>query len=134
MQLRWRWLKNLLSGRPEPKFPQFQIFVVSMIVDSSRRRVLSEFTKGQLPRVKLEGQYDIWEQLSDIFPLDDWQWVGVWQDVRSNTIEWVFLSVNEFLSNRWIAARDLNLERDKQYMEKVKPKHRQKVWFLEGEI
>ena len=131
LQLRWRWLKNLLGGRPEPKFPEFQIFVVGLIVDSSRQRVYA-LEDGQLPRVKLMGHYSIGMKLEYIVSLNDWKWVGLFQDTQTDTIEFVFETIADAEPKRWKTMDDLWVARERRYVELSVHQHKD-VWLLTQE-
>ncbi|MBZ0275946.1 MAG: NUDIX domain-containing protein, partial [Anaerolineae bacterium] len=40
-RLRWRWVKNLFSGHPEPRFPRFNVHAAAVVWDSDHRRILT---------------------------------------------------------------------------------------------
>lgn len=138
-----RWLKNLLRGRPEPKFPQFHVRAVAVIWDNDFRRVLTVTGKrGQtLPRVSCQGLRAPWGELQDrvrqhckVNPA--LQWVGVWQDAPRNLLELVFAaSVPEKplpVSVVWTNIQNAALgDRDLGYVERVQPTYiNDAVWSL----
>lgn len=149
-----RWLKNLVQGRPEPRFPNFHVRAVAVIYNTGFQRVLAvEGKRGQvLPRVACSGLYAPWQELQARVKQHcranvDFQWAGVWQDAPRNLLEFVFTGV---ISEKtlpagvvWTALQNAALgDRDMNYVERVTPDYmRQPVWATayddelgEGEI
>jgi len=130
--LGWRWIKNLLSGRPEPRFTDFHIRAVGVVWDHSRRRVLTLGGKrGRvLPRVVCDGQRAPWQALGDSIQQHcglnpTFQWVGIWQDAPRNLIEFVFAATlpegNLRGDAEWSGLQNTALgDRDLAYTERVK--------------
>jgi 8-oxo-dGTP diphosphatase len=132
VMLGWRWVKNLLSGRPEPRFVDFHIRAVGLIWDSSHRRVLTLSGKrGRvLPRVICDGQRAPWQELGDsvqqhcsISPT--FHWVGVWQDAPRNLMEFVFAATLPETNLRgdaeWSGLQNTSLgDRDLAYTQRVR--------------
>jgi 8-oxo-dGTP pyrophosphatase MutT (NUDIX family) len=140
-QLRWRWVKNLLAARPEPRFPRFVVRAVGLIWDESHFRVLTLPDKNgrTLPRVVCSGEQAPWDELADNIRLDGrpvFQWVGLWQDPAQDTIELVFaatMAENEVSdSMEWSVARNAALTGpDAEYVERVWPTFaRDPVWTM----
>lgn len=140
-QLRWRWVKNLLSGRPEARFPSFVVRAVGLIWDESHLRVLTLSDKNgrTLPRVVCSGERAPWDELADCINLDSrpvFQWVGLWQDTSQDVIELVFAATvaeNEVPdSAEWSVARNSALTGlDADYAERVKSGYfRDPVWMI----
>jgi 8-oxo-dGTP diphosphatase len=142
-QLRWRWVKNLLSGRPEPRFPRFDVQAVGLVWDDTHQRVLTlPADYGRiLPRVVCDGREAPWHQLAAAIQRETdlevaFRWVGVWQDTILDQIELVFaMTVEElelFGEAEWSVARNAALHgRDAAYIERVKSSyHRDPVWTL----
>lgn len=137
-----RWIRNLLSGRPEPRFPDFHIRAVGLIWDDKHRRVLTLGGKrGRvLPRVVCDGQNAPWQVLKDsvqecgVNPT--FQWVGVWQDAPRNLIEFVFAATLPEANLRgdaeWSGLQNTSLgDRDLAYTERVKPTYAtDPVWTI----
>ncbi|MEL6404628.1 MAG: NUDIX domain-containing protein [Chloroflexota bacterium] len=82
MQLRWRWIQNLLAGRPEPSFVKFDIRAVGIILDDTGIPI-------DIVRKASDGNKALHTLLSGA-EVDRWQWVGVWQDRSLDKIEFVF--------------------------------------------
>jgi ADP-ribose pyrophosphatase YjhB (NUDIX family) len=78
----WRWLKNLLSGRPEPRYPRFDVWAVAV---ESNREIL---------RIRCDSRFAPWQQLQHSLNLNSTssglQWSGVQQDLARNMLEFVF--------------------------------------------
>ena len=96
-KLGFRWVQNLLRGKPEPRFPNFDVRAVAIIRDTSSHRVLTLTGKhGRvLPRVRCGGLDAPWIELTTrirhhcgVNPT--LQWVGIWQDATNNVIELIF--------------------------------------------
>jgi len=83
MQLRWRWVQNLLAGRPEPSFVEFDIRAVGIVTDEDN-------TPITVIRQKSDGRVAIPALLAKT-NIETWQWIGVWQDTTSDVIEFVFM-------------------------------------------
>jgi 8-oxo-dGTP pyrophosphatase MutT (NUDIX family) len=144
-QLRWRWVWNLLGGRPEPRFPEFQVSAVALVWDDNHLRLLTlpTSTGCSLPRVVCDGLTAPWLQLlaevkrenSNVVTL---RWVGLWEDTAHNQIELIFATTVEEKEPsgiaEWSIARNTPLSfRDLVYVEQVKASyHRDPVWSLDG--
>lgn len=81
----WRWVRNLLSGRPEPRYLRFNVWAVATV---SNREVC---------RVPCNGMRAPWRDLEAA--LEDcgqrnlcFKWTGVRQDVAGAMIEFIFSS------------------------------------------
>ncbi len=148
----WRWVVNRLSGHPEPKFPQFNVRAVAVILGESGKRVLtlpgpnyspSDSVVGSrtLPRVLCDGDTPPWEQLAQhvnraiAAPLA-FQWVGLWEDAERGMYEFVFAAT---LPERgipsaaqWTTVRNGAFsDRDVAYVERVKLSYaRDPVWTI----
>jgi ADP-ribose pyrophosphatase YjhB (NUDIX family) len=123
MQLRWRWINNLLAGRPEPKFPQFTVWAVGIIRNGDKVFVQD----GKLPRITSDGNSSLWLALNlqvhkSIKQALDWKWIGLWQDVNTNTMEFVFEAESQAKNGDWRDSQDVESE----YLNM--PKNR--VWVL----
>lgn len=124
-----RWVKNLLMGRPEPRFPRFMIRAVGVVWDEAHLRVLT-LGDDQLPRVICDGKRPPWEVLTEFIAKSCGihtllQWVGVWQDTQWNTLELVFAATVEEAgladNGEWSLARNSALQGlDTAYVERVK--------------
>jgi 8-oxo-dGTP pyrophosphatase MutT (NUDIX family) len=145
-KLRRRWVKNLLMGRPEPRFPRFDVQAVGLVWDEGHLRVLAlpNQQSHSLPGIICIGQCAPWEALTEaVRPYTSahvtWQWVGLWQDVAHNHLELVFAATiqeMELLSSAvWVTARNAAFTGlDAEYVERIKPTYAEDpVWLLEPE-
>lgn len=96
-RLAWRWLVNLLRGRPEPRFARFHVRSVAVIRDESFRRVLTlPGRRGRvLPRVICDGACAPWDVLADRLGQEHGLLLrlhiaGIWQDLARDRVEFVF--------------------------------------------
>jgi hypothetical protein len=143
LKLRWRWVKNLLAGRPEPRFPDFDVQAVGVVWEASYRRVLtlSSLRGHSLPRVTCNSDSSPWDQLaggiqqaSGVLPA--FRWVGLLQDSEQDKLEFVFAATmkERDLSEdaAWSTVRNAGLgDRDMAYVERVKPSYaRDAVWSM----
>ncbi len=131
-QLAWRWVRNLLGGTPEPRFPRFVVRTVGLVWDRSHLRVLALRGKREhiLPSMNCNGRLAPWHDLTIMLrrycdATLAFQWVGLWQDAAHDEIELVFAatSVEGDLSDgaEWITARNAAFSgRDADYIERVK--------------
>ncbi len=132
-RLAWRWLTNLLRGRPEPRFARFQVRAVGVIWDAAFRRVVTlPGRRGRvLPRVVCGGERAPWEALAGqlqqqqglALPLHA---VGIWQDLTRDRVELVFAAAaaeqNLPGAAEWTTAQHAALgDRDLAYIERVRP-------------
>ena len=138
-----RYLWNWLRGKPEPRFPAFEVRAVGLVWDEGHRRLLTlKHGSGRaLPRVRCDGQRAPWEQLGaavrSACGLDvSFAWVGLWQDAPRNTLEFVFAATSAatplFRAGEWTTARNAALpERDADYAAHVRPGYATDVvWML----
>jgi ADP-ribose pyrophosphatase YjhB (NUDIX family) len=143
MQLRWRWVKNLLRGRPEPRFPRFHVTAVGLVWNRDHLRVMTYLGRDGhiLPSVVCDGETAPWSQLAieirDRTSVEaDFQWVGLWEDTPRNRIELIFAATveeTEFIDQcDWSVPRNIALSsHDMSYVERVKPTYRQDpVWTI----
>jgi ADP-ribose pyrophosphatase YjhB (NUDIX family) len=131
LQLRWRWLKNLLAGRPEPKFPQFTINAVGILFNQRRNQVIAYDDK--LLREISNGNIPIQENLRSVYPLQmNWEWVGLYQNPQTDTIDFVFMAIEHAVSSMWKNPSDLTSVHERKYVE-LSVKQRKGVWLLTQE-
>ncbi len=96
-KLRWRWVKNLLRGRPEPRHVRFNVQTVALVWDETHRRLLTlpGVRARVLPRVLCEGDVAPWEQLAGTLKPycaanAALQWIGLWHNTAGDSLEFVF--------------------------------------------
>jgi ADP-ribose pyrophosphatase YjhB (NUDIX family) len=143
LKLRWRWVRNALTGRPEPRFPQFDVSAVAVIWEDTFRRLLTfPDARGPiLPRAACRGKVPPWQEMAErvhmqcgIYPA--LRWVGLWQDVSVHRIEFVFaatLRETELSGGaRWTTVRNNPLDDlDAEYVGQVKPSYAwDAVWTI----
>jgi ADP-ribose pyrophosphatase len=132
-RLAWRWVTNLLSGRPEPRRVRFQVSAAAVIWDEAFRRVLTlPGRRGRvLPRVLCIGGRAPWNVLADRLCQEhglalQLHTTGVWQDLARGCIELVFAAStperNVPGAAEWSTAQHAALgDRDLAYLERVRP-------------
>ena len=147
-----RWLVNRLSGHPEPKFPQFNVRAVAVILGESGKRVLTLPGEGytpadsavgfrMLPRVVCDGESAPWEQLAAqvnqaVATELDFEWVGLWEDAERGMYEFVFAATLRERgvpsAAQWTTIRNAAFsDRDIAYVERVKPGYsHDAVWTI----
>jgi ADP-ribose pyrophosphatase YjhB (NUDIX family) len=143
--LAWRWLRNWLSRRPEPKFVDFDVAAVALIWDDAHRRVLTVAgeREGCLPRIACDGKAAPWEHLNArmkarLGNLPPFHWVGLWQDIEHKQVELIFAAsltqAQPDDSLTWVTAQNAALiDRDAAYVERVKTTYaNDPVWTVES--
>lgn len=127
LKLRWRWLQNLLSGRPEPKFVQFNIRAVGIVFDARRKSVI--LIDDELLRAESKGEVHLPELITKKFLMNTkWKWVGLWQDTSTDTLEFVFESEYTFVSNMFGSIEEMSSEHDRKIV-KLSKKKSTKIWI-----
>jgi ADP-ribose pyrophosphatase YjhB (NUDIX family) len=142
-RLRLRWLKNLLMGRPESRFPVFSVSAVGVVWEAEYLRLLTlHGAQGcRLPRVRCDGQRAPWQQLGgDVQAITGseamFHWVGLWHDIARGQIELIFAATMEEGAlpdaAEWSLARTAALdERDMAYVAQVRSTYlRDPVWSM----
>ena len=101
-RLAMRYLWNAVRGRPEPRFPIFDVCASAVIYHRDSGHILTvRGTKSsagemrELPRVPCVGAAPPWvtlaEDLNQRFGVAaELRWAGLWQDAPNNRIELVF--------------------------------------------
>lgn len=142
-RLGFRWVQNLLRGRPEARYPVLDVRAVAVIWNEGHSRVLTlEGRRGRvLPRVRCAGFQAPWlelaERMKQHYRLSAaLQWAGVWQDTAHGRLEIVFAAAVPERAvpepAAWSTALNTPLgDRDLQYVERVKPTFlHDPVWTL----
>ncbi|GEM_PF-701664 len=128
-----RWIYNLVSGRPEPRYPVFRVYASAVIRSEQGARVLAlpaaRKFKYALPRLPCHGEAPIWEQLAEMVysacgTLPRLQWVGLWQAAHADAIEFIFTASapesETIRAGMWVAPRFGGFgDRDHRFVEKV---------------
>lgn len=104
-RLAWRYVQNLLRGKPEPRWARFNIHASLAIINSENNSIVSvpDLT-GQrvLPGVRVHGDTHIWEQVVanlrnryNLYELRQAQieWAGLYENKSTGAIEFVFKAV-----------------------------------------
>ncbi len=151
-KLAWRWVKNLLRGKPEPRYVRFDIAAIGVVYDAGHKRVLTiegNDSRPALPGVRCRGHLAPWTELRvalvrhlnvDI----TLRWVGLWQHTGQNRVEFVFAAtvpqVNGLTPSAkhgadWSSAQNVALVgRDAAYVQRVTPAYmKSRVWHLTAE-
>ena len=138
-----RYVWNWLRGKPEPKYPHFDVRAVALIWDEAHRRVLTlKRDNGRmLPRVRCDGTRAPWAQLVETVRdacglAVDLHWVGMWQDGPRDKLEFIFAATLKattiFRAGEWTLARGAALpDHDTEYIAHTKASYAQDaVWLL----
>ncbi len=141
--LNFRWVQNLLRGKPEPRFPHFDVRAVAVIRDERFQRVLTiEGQHGRiLPRIRCTGLDAPWNELTNRMKhhcgvTPHLRWVGIWQDVNRDVIEFIFAATIREKALKpgveWSSILNTPLsDRDLDYVEHVQPSYAQAaVWMV----
>jgi ADP-ribose pyrophosphatase YjhB (NUDIX family) len=103
-QLAWRYMRNLLAGKPEPRWAKFDVQASLMVVNTHDQTILSvPYGNGErvLPGLAVNGESAMWEQVNryvrqhyEIYELKQVpvRWVGLYQHITRNALEFVFAS------------------------------------------
>lgn len=131
-------------GRPEPRYVYFQVNAVGLIFDPAHRRLLTMAGDRErvLPFVTCDGRNAPWEQLNEGVQLHfemvpRFRWVGVWQDIYSSTLEFVFAATVDLDmapdGTEWTTARHAALlGRDAAYVANTRATYWQDpVWSID---
>lgn len=142
-KLRRRWVRNLLAGKPEPRFPRFTVTASVLIWNATRNHLLLNQvgSKLTLPRIAATGQSAPWSILANYarIPGSGLNWVGLWQDVTHDALEFVFAADvdqdQQDLEERvWVSVSDALVglpQHDAQFVEQVEPDNAaQPIWTL----
>lgn len=101
-QLAWRYIKNLLAGRPEPRWPRFEIHASLAVMDRLTGTILANDLPGgtrSLPGCRVHGASAPWEQVRahvrdqyGVYELRaaELRWIGLYQHVERGVIEFIF--------------------------------------------
>jgi ADP-ribose pyrophosphatase YjhB (NUDIX family) len=141
-----RWVQNLLRGKPEPRYPHFEVRAVAVVWNDVFSRVLTlEGRRGRvLPRLRCGGLRAPWVELADRMKQHQrlnpaFQWVGVWQDAAHDTLEFVFAAAVPEKAvphpAEWSSVLNTPLgDRDLEYVGRVRPSFiNDPVWTLDGD-
>lgn len=121
LKLAWRWVKNLLSGHPEPRWHRFEVNAAVIMQDESMQRVMTVPIGGEqwVPRIPLDGKQAPWNSVSDLFHKQcrwdemNLRWTGIVQTPSIDRVVFVFRSVipnSRFCSElRWTYLSDPTL-------------------------
>ena len=149
--LRWkfaqRYIWNLLRGKPEPRFPHFEVSATAVVWDQDFRRVLTLKHGGgrALPRIFCDGTAAPWLQLSDFIATAtgvdaQLEWVGIWQDSPRNRLEFVFAAACPakplFRGGDWTSARSAPLpQRDTDYVARITAGYAANpIWSIQAQV
>lgn len=106
-QLALRYLRNLLRGRPEPRFPVFTTHAIIVLLHRASSRVFTlrqasadahghQWIHRTLPRIPVSGAAPPWEvarQMLDGFAISGpLRWCGLIEDPGRSTLDFVFVS------------------------------------------
>jgi hypothetical protein len=124
LRLRWRWIQNLLAGRPEPKFVEFKVIAAGIIRQGDKIFMRND----SLPYIVSDGSSALDDALNQLLNIDfQWSWVGLWQDVGTNMIEFVLEAEEHMVSGKYRTV-DCFVGREINYLESSS----EQVWLLES--
>jgi ADP-ribose pyrophosphatase YjhB (NUDIX family) len=144
-RLRRRYVANLLRGRPEPRWARFNVWATAIIWERGTGRVLtiSNQRMRALPRVYCDGMAAPWAGLAGLARqfhpgVDAWGWVGYWQDMQTDSVEFVFAAQAEANGRAltggaaWSSAQNAALnQRDAAYLARTTPDYAASpAWWL----
>lgn len=118
-----RYVWNLVRGRPEPRYPIFDVSASAVIHHRDNGHILtvrggksSAGEMRELPRVRCSGELPPWVTLRDDLNQRfgvavDLRWTGLWQDAPNNRIEFVFSAEHMpksdlFRAGEWSSSRN----------------------------
>lgn len=127
-KLALRWVQNLLSGKPEPRFPQFDISSVGIIWNPLRTHVLA-LSDGRILDEPSTGKGPLHEAF-DIPEMSEWRWIGLWQDTAHDRMSFIFEAHADILSNTWARADALSDARHRRFVKMAYQNHNQPVWLM----
>lgn len=146
-KLGWRYVWNYMRGKPEPRYPHFEISALAVVWDDTYRRLLTlkHGNSRALPRVMSDGMTAPWTQLSNAIQYSagvqpDLSWVGVWQDAPRSRLEFVFAASTPakslFRGGEWTSARSAPLPvRDTEYAARVTENYAQEpIWVINAQV
>lgn len=115
----WRWIKNLLSGHPEPRYPRFAVRAVGIIRNEDQSGIMT--IESMLPFVWCDGQAAPWIQLSCLVHryLNQelyFKWEGIWQNPANKSIDFLFTASVQSVH---LSDPSLLQDRDAIYVEQV---------------
>lgn len=143
LKFAWRWMVNLLRGRPEPRYPIFKISAAVMLFNRKRDRIFVFPSRDgfgyQLPRRNAHGESSLWDQLGlavsqTCGASPSLQWAGVWQDPSRNKLEFVFVGMMPERENdsagQWVTLNSGLTDHDARYIEQMTHAENQLIWSL----
>lgn len=141
LKLAWRWLQNLFSGNPEPRFPQFEVQAIGIIWDDEQRKLLTLTDDVELLRVNSDGSQALNEALNDFVGLElEWEWAGLWQDTVTDRMVFVFEGTFSFDPSdlrypeaKWQNLNAFNNTQEKHFIEVTRQRKAETVWLMEGQ-
>lgn len=140
-KLRWRYVTNLLRGRPEPTFARFQISAIALIRDELGHRVLTldSARMRTLPMVVCDGKMSPWKQLEaecEQYTSANlaFQWRGLVQKVTADSLQFVFTATIPEDSRKspaaWVPVQNAPLEPNSARLLRLSLSHSAPIWML----
>lgn len=124
-----RWTQNLLAGKPEPRFPQFDMSVVGIIWDQDRSRVITTSTQSIL-EVPATGHRPFHAELKTKFEAKNWRWIGLWQNTKQNKMAFIFETTSNASTTSWKSPASLSNARHRQFVQMATEKRDEPVWLM----
>ncbi|MGB7339534.1 MAG: NUDIX domain-containing protein [Phototrophicaceae bacterium] len=121
LKLRWRWIQNLLAGRPEPKFNHFTVRAVGVVWNDEKILV----DNGNLPIITSDGKRALPNALSHQLGQNlTWRWVGIQQDTARDELTFVFHADTNNLHGQWVHAAALD------HHQQLYTQHSNEIWHI----
>lgn len=121
LKLRWRWIQNLLAGRPEPKFNHFTIRAIGVVWHNNQVLTIN----NHLPIITSDGKHSLSSALSDYLGQNlDWRWVGLQQDTISDTLNFVFHANASTMQATWQMPSSLDTQ------EQLYTQQSKEIWHI----
>lgn len=126
-----RWVRNLLAGRPEPRFPRLDVNIVGIIHNGGK--VLA-WDDSHLPRINpaASSDYTLWQWLKNADQqfgvlVRDRAWTGIWQDAAGGKLDFIFRATTA----QTITPNGALTGRDAHYVLQSKSNS---VWMLDADL
>ncbi|GAB4526543.1 MAG: hypothetical protein OHK0046_43450 [Anaerolineae bacterium] len=131
-----RYVRNLLSGRPEARFPRFNVHIVAVIWDAAHERVLA-WQDGHLPRINpaASSDYTLWQWIKNTpqqfgTTISERRWVGIWQNPDEGAITFVFRASAQNQTGNFREPSSFT-EREASFIHRS---DEQAIWLLDGRL
>lgn len=127
LRLRWRWVQNLVAGRPEPAFVPFDVRALGIVWDQQRETVLT-MPENRLPEVRSDGRQALDTALNRALNQKlNWEWIGLYQNPAQNRLDFVFEGRDALEPKQSIQPEKLHNEQHRLYTQQPRSKN---IWLI----